>query len=92
MVAEDGAEARQIARRAIERYVQLNLTAQGLAQQRGLAEQVRSAMEDLTIDHLLDQGRVLAGSPAQVAAAIERARDLLGLAEDGERIFYDVND
>jgi len=78
VVDEDRAVARQRAEQALRRYS--DLLKDSLAQ----AESVHDALaasgaEDIDIDKVIDQGRVIAGTPDDCVKALEYAQDELGV-------------
>jgi natural product biosynthesis luciferase-like monooxygenase protein len=79
VVHEDGDQARAIAHDALHRYLELNLEAQGLASNRFIADQIRASMENLDVDAIIAQGRLVAGTPDECVRLLERARDELWL-------------
>jgi natural product biosynthesis luciferase-like monooxygenase protein len=82
VLTDDRASARRIAKEGLQRYVRLNFDAQSLAKTQVLrAETAAMARnpDSIDIDALVEQGRVLAGTPDEVAATLKRARDVLGI-------------
>lgn len=82
VIAEDRAEARRLAHDALVRYMRLSIIAQSAAKSYVIRPESRALAEHgegIDIDQLVDQGRVLAGTPDDVVAIIERARDTIGL-------------
>ncbi len=76
---ENGPRARQTAHEAVSRYLALNFEAQSLAKDKAVAQALHAALEDLSIERLVDEGRLIAGTPDEAVQALERARDALGL-------------
>ncbi len=82
VLAESRAEARQLAHDALVRYMQLSIIAQSAAKSFVIRPESRALAErgeGIDIDKLVDEGRVLAGTPDDVVAILERARDELGM-------------
>lgn len=82
VLAEDRAEARRIAKDALQRYVTQNLNAQALAKTAVLRPETAAMYNNVTsidIDSMVAQGRILAGTPDDAVGVIERARETLGL-------------
>jgi alkanesulfonate monooxygenase SsuD/methylene tetrahydromethanopterin reductase-like flavin-dependent oxidoreductase (luciferase family) len=78
VVDEDGATARQRALAAMSRYLELNLEAQALAASKEAAARVRAEMENLDVDRLVDEGRLIAGRPDECVSAIRRLEAEIG--------------
>ena len=77
-VHEDGNVARERCKQALRRYS--DLLRASLQQAKDVNEALRqSAAEDVDIDHVIEQGRVCAGTPDECLAILERAQDQLGL-------------
>jgi natural product biosynthesis luciferase-like monooxygenase protein len=82
VIAEDRAEARQLAHDALVRYMQLSIIAQSNAKSFVIRPESRALAErgeGVDIDALVDQGRVLAGTPDDVVAILQRAHKEIGL-------------
>jgi natural product biosynthesis luciferase-like monooxygenase protein len=69
-VEENGEKARQNIRPALERYLELSYAARAL-------QNTNVAQPAVTVDQLLNEGRVIAGSPAECIEQLERAREKL---------------
>jgi alkanesulfonate monooxygenase SsuD/methylene tetrahydromethanopterin reductase-like flavin-dependent oxidoreductase (luciferase family) len=82
VLSEDRAEARQLAHDALVRYMQLSIIAQSNAKSFVIRPESRALAErgeGVDIDKLVDEGRVLAGTPDDVIAILERAEQEIGL-------------
>jgi natural product biosynthesis luciferase-like monooxygenase protein len=82
VLAESRAEAKQLAHDALVRYMQLSIIAQSNAKSFVIRPESRALAErgeGVDIDKLVGEGRVLAGTPDDVIAILERARDELGM-------------
>jgi natural product biosynthesis luciferase-like monooxygenase protein len=82
VISEDRAEARQLAHDALVRYMQLSIIAQSNAKSFVIRPESRALAErgeGVDIDKLVAEGRVLAGTPDDVVAILERARTEIGL-------------
>ncbi len=73
VVAEDGAEARRVAERGMARYMEQNRAAQALSRVPS-----RIQREPLVIERLVDENRLIAGTPEHCARQIECLRDEIG--------------
>lgn len=82
VVSDDPAEARRIAAKALQDYARLNLEAQSLAKNAVIRpETIALATADhIEIEPLLEEGRLLVGTPDEVVRTLERARETLGIA------------
>lgn len=69
-VDEDGARAREVAERARDRYDEASAAAR---------RQAASATAGIPIQTMIDQGRVVVGTPEECIRQLERAQDVLGL-------------
>jgi len=74
----DGAAARKRAEQALHRYSALLRESLLLAKSVNKALE-SSSQEDVNIEKLVDEGRLLAGTPEECLAVLERAQDQLGL-------------
>jgi natural product biosynthesis luciferase-like monooxygenase protein len=82
VLSDDRREARQIAKEALQRYVRLNFEAQSMAKVKRMRPETAALAQNpdaIDIDSLVEQGRVLAGTPDDAVAIVERARAELGL-------------
>jgi natural product biosynthesis luciferase-like monooxygenase protein len=69
-VDEDGARARQIGEESRDRYDVLSAAARG---------QIASRTSGIPIQTMIDQGRVVCGTPSECIEQLRRAQDVLGL-------------
>jgi alkanesulfonate monooxygenase SsuD/methylene tetrahydromethanopterin reductase-like flavin-dependent oxidoreductase (luciferase family) len=76
VVSEDGAAARRLAEAAMRRYMGLNLAAQQRAT--NPAHRGRPEQAALPIERLVDEGRLIAGTPDDCARQFEWLRGELG--------------
>ncbi len=80
VIGDDRAEARQIAKEALDRYAQQLISLHSKASSPVAPRpELRKVAEGLTIERAVDEGRILAGTPEDCVAVIERARDLIGV-------------
>ncbi len=86
VVAESAREARRTAEEALERYVHQHEDAVALSKSQQLQAQA-AATEEVRIERLVDECRVIAGTPDECVAAITRARDVIGMT-DFDCAFY----
>lgn len=78
VVDEDGAKARSLAEEALRRYLEINLAAQTAAGSQAMVERYKAQLRGLSIDQLVAERRVIAGSPAECAELIRSAQQELG--------------
>ncbi len=78
VVSENRDEARRIAREALARYTKQVLALQSKATSWTPRPELLKVAEGLTIERAIDEGRILAGTPDDCVAVIERARDTAG--------------
>jgi alkanesulfonate monooxygenase SsuD/methylene tetrahydromethanopterin reductase-like flavin-dependent oxidoreductase (luciferase family) len=80
VISEDGAEARRIAKEALDRYAQqlMALHAKAAVPVAPRPE-LRKVAEGLTIERAVDEGRILAGTPDDCVRVIEQAREIVGI-------------
>ena len=76
MVAEDGAEARRIAESGLAEHVRMNRAAQLLA-----SAPPPPANEGISIEQLVDEGRLIAGDPDDCARMLRRFGEVIGCRE-----------
>ncbi|HEY3118118.1 MAG TPA: LLM class flavin-dependent oxidoreductase [Chloroflexota bacterium] len=76
VVAEDGAEARRIAESGLAEHVRMNRAAQLLA-----SAPPPPANEGISIDQLVDEGRLIAGDPDDCARMLRRFGEVIGCRE-----------
>ncbi|MBM2811556.1 MAG: Luciferase-like, subgroup [Chloroflexi bacterium] len=85
VLAEDRAEAHLLAEKSIRRYVLQNLEAQSLARTPVVRAETaalgRDAATSIDMARLVEEGRVLVGTPDDVVATLERVRDVLQVDE-----------
>jgi alkanesulfonate monooxygenase SsuD/methylene tetrahydromethanopterin reductase-like flavin-dependent oxidoreductase (luciferase family) len=82
VVADDGAEARQLAQAALRQYIAISASARSQAQAtslQALASASPRGDNDVDVAALVDEARVLAGTPDEVAATLERVGAELGV-------------
>ena len=80
VVAETRKEARQVTADSLQRYTALHADAMTLSSNAELQAR-EAAIEDLNIDRLIDEGRLIAGTPDECVATILRARDEAGMTD-----------
>jgi alkanesulfonate monooxygenase SsuD/methylene tetrahydromethanopterin reductase-like flavin-dependent oxidoreductase (luciferase family) len=85
VLSEDGREAKQIARAAVERYTAATThTLERLEQDRAYEqdpERDRMKQDLLDIDRMVDECRIIAGTPDEAVRLLERAQDLMGFTQ-----------
>jgi alkanesulfonate monooxygenase SsuD/methylene tetrahydromethanopterin reductase-like flavin-dependent oxidoreductase (luciferase family) len=73
VVAEEGAEARRLAQAALRQYVGISASARAQAEASSLQALATASRDDVDVAMLVDEARVLAGTPDEVAATLVRA-------------------
>jgi natural product biosynthesis luciferase-like monooxygenase protein len=76
VVAEDRAEARRIAEAGLREHVRLNRESRSLAK-----FEASPASEPLSIEQLVDEGRLIAGDPDDCARLLRQASEATGCTE-----------
>jgi natural product biosynthesis luciferase-like monooxygenase protein len=76
VVAEDGQSARRIAEDGLREHLRLNRESRSLARFADAA-----APEEISIEQLVDEGRLIAGDPADCARSLRRIADETGCTE-----------
>ncbi len=82
VLSDNSREARQIAEKALRRYVAATTHTIERAEAQAAAEAAdrsRVDREVLDIDRMVDECRVIAGTPNEAVQLLERARDMMGL-------------
>ena len=85
ILAEDGREARKIAEQALRRYTGATThtieKADAMLAVREAQQHHRVNEEVVRIDRMVDELRVIAGTPDEAVRLLEQARDMLGLTQ-----------
>jgi alkanesulfonate monooxygenase SsuD/methylene tetrahydromethanopterin reductase-like flavin-dependent oxidoreductase (luciferase family) len=81
IVAESGAKARQIALPAVRRFLAQKDAAEDLAAAQDLRAGAGGAVEDFSVERMVDEARLIAGSPAEVVDELRYLERELGFTQ-----------